>query len=176
MRLAPPTPGPLWREACSGGVTIEGQHIPEGYEVGVDIYAIHRNPAYFPDPDCFNPDRFMPKSMAEPTLKKPKFDYFPTSRANTIFPTSPSAMSPNSFQGMYFPSTSEGRENPAFAPFLLGSTGCVGKSFAYLEMSLALARLMWSMDFRAADSQMGSISKIGHSGTMMQFRRRQDLE
>jgi len=182
MRLVPPTPGPLWREVCAGGATIDGQHIPEGYEVAVDLYALHHNPSYFTDPDGFDPDRFMAKSTAEPTLKKPKFDYFPTSRANTIFPTSPSAILPNSFQGMYFPSTSGEKDHPAFAPFLLGPRSCVGKSLAYLEMSLTLARLIWSMDFRAADPHetgaaaidFGSLYRSVKSKPLLQFRGRQD--
>ena len=187
MRFAPPTPGPLWREVGVGGAIIDGQHVPAGYEVAVDLYALHRNPYYFTNPDNFNPDRFLTKTVSEPTLKRPKFDYFPTSRANTIFPNAPSAVSPNSFQGMYFPSSSSGggRENPAFAPFLLGPRGCVGKSLAYVQMSLVLARLMWCLDFRAADPgnkgvldefpggrEFGGIKE----GVRLQFRRREGLE
>ena len=37
-----------------------------------------------------------------------------------------------------------------FAPFLIGPRSCVAKPLAYLEMSLAVAVLVWSMDFRAA--------------------------
>lgn len=185
MRLNPPTPGPLWREVGPRGAMIDGQHVPEGFKVAVDLYAIHHNPKYFNDPHTFNPERFMPKSTAEPTLKKPKFDYFPSSRANTKFPNSPAALSPNSFQGMNFPTSPNGRDNPAFAPFLSGPRGCVGKPLAYLEMSLTLARLMWSMDFRAAGPlEKGTMEEIHIGGVFgdskcefwLQFRRREDLE
>ena len=184
LRLTPPTPDPLWRKLGPGGAMINGQHVPEGYEVAVDLYAIHHNQIYFPDADVFDPDRFMAKSAAEPTIKKPKFDYFPTSRANTIFPTSPSAVSPNSFQGMYFPSPPCGRENPAFAPFLLGPRSCVGKPLAYMEMSLTLARLMWCMDFRAAeplnkeqaeDTNFGSTFGDPKGGNLLQSKKREEL-
>ena len=176
MRLAPPLSGPLWREVCARGATIDGQHVPEGYEVAIDLYSLHHNPSYFPNPDVFDPDRFMPKAAAKPTLRKPKFDYFPSSRANTKFPNSPSAISPNSFQGMYFPSSSSAKENPAFASFLPGSGSCLGKPLAYLEMSVTLARLIWCFDFRAADSSQTCETKGLHLETMIQFRRREDRE
>lgn len=185
MRLASPTRGVSWHKVGPGGAAINGEHIPEGYEVAVDLWAIHHNPDYFPDPFVFNPDRFMPKSVErEPTLNKPKFDFFPMSRANTIFPTSPSALSPNSFQGMYFPSSPECKENKAFAPFSLGPRSCVGKPLAYLEMSLALASIVWCMDFRAADGMedweddLPGVDMFARSrkGPVLQFRRREGVE
>jgi len=36
----------------------------------------------------------------------------------------------------------------AFTPFSIGSRGCAGKSMAYLEMSLAMAKTLWSFDFQ----------------------------
>ena len=190
MRISPPNPDPLWREVGVGGATIDGQHVPEGFEVAVDLYALHHNPDYVTNPEVFDPDRFLAETTTtttEPSLKKPKFDYFPTSRANTIFPNAPSALSPNSFQGMYFPSSSGGggRENPAFAPFLLGGRSCAGKSLAYVEMNLILARLMWCMDFRAADDdEKGTLDEIrtgdvlggSRSGVRLQFRSREDVD
>jgi cytochrome P450 len=35
-----------------------GYKIPSGASVSLQIYALHRNEEYFPDPDVFNPDRF----------------------------------------------------------------------------------------------------------------------
>ena len=188
LRLSPSSFEPVWREVCPGGTTIDGHYVSEGSEVAVSLYALHRNPKYFANPDTFDPDRFMPESVAaEPTLKKPKFDYFPASRANTKFPISPSALSPNSFQGMYFPASSGSKENPAFAPFLVGSSSCVGKSLAYLIMSLTLAKLMWCMDFRAVEStgqwtegsfrhMIGSLFGGRRRNVMLQFRRREHAE
>lgn len=196
LRLSPPPPGPFWRETGPGGATIDGLHVPEGCQVAVDIWALHHNPIYFPNPFDFNPDRFMPKPAAaaviplerEPKLQRPKFDFFPTSRANTIFPSSPSAVSPNSFQGMYFPSLppeqqQERRESKAFAPFLMGSRGCVGKGLAYLEMGLVVATILWGADLRVPEGVgrgkgarwMGGTSG-GGTGTLLQIRRREDVE
>jgi cytochrome P450 len=38
----------------------------------------------------------------------------------------------------------------AFCAFSLGSRGCVGKSLAYMELSIALGRLLWNFDVRRA--------------------------
>ncbi|KAL3425968.1 cytochrome p450 family protein [Phlyctema vagabunda] len=37
----------------------------------------------------------------------------------------------------------------AFCPFSAGSRGCIGKQLAYVELSLAIARLLWNFDIRA---------------------------
>lgn len=60
MRMSPPVGGALWREVCAGGVNIQGQHVPKGYDVGIPIYAIHHNPEYYPDPYTFKPERWLP--------------------------------------------------------------------------------------------------------------------
>jgi cytochrome P450 len=40
----------------------------------------------------------------------------------------------------------------AFCPFSLGTRGCIGKSVAYLEIMLAMARLLFTYDMRLAGS------------------------
>ncbi|KAK4695064.1 hypothetical protein P7C71_g2615, partial [Lecanoromycetidae sp. Uapishka_2] len=157
MRLAPPAPGALWREVCHGGAVVDEQQIPAGYDVAVCQYAICHNAEYFPDPYVFNPERFIVSSSKE----KPGDDYFShvsTSKSSPYL--SPSALSPSISTPFPFtpsvssplPRTPGGTEKPpSFAPFLIGPRSCVAKPFAYLEMSLAIARLVWLMDFRTAD-------------------------
>lgn len=91
------------------------------------------------------------------------------------------------------PSHTGGTEKPpSFAPFLIGPRSCVAKPFAYLEMSLAIARLVWLMDFRTADStgegkpgsgivgrerkeefQIVDMFSSSKEGPVLQWRRRQ---
>ena len=45
----------------------------------------------------------------------------------------------------------------AFAPFLLGDRSCIGKSMAYMEISLAIARCLWFFDFETAPGTAGEL-------------------
>jgi cytochrome P450 len=59
MRLSPPVGGLLPREVLLGGMVIDGESIPAGTVVGTPHYALHHNPAYFPDPFTFLPSRWI---------------------------------------------------------------------------------------------------------------------
>lgn len=59
-----------------------------------------------------------------------------------------------------------------FNPFSLGPRGCIGKPMAYLEMSLALGRLIWGFDMRSAKGELG---RVGEGNDRLgQGRERQD--
>ncbi|KAI1421212.1 cytochrome P450 [Xylaria sp. FL1777] len=79
LRLSPPAPGILWRDPLSGSGTqpfiVEGSVIPPGTIVGVNIYSIHRNPEYFPDPFTYHPERWLDDSIS-PERKKIMRDAF----------------------------------------------------------------------------------------------------
>ncbi|KAF3001160.1 hypothetical protein E8E14_006454 [Neopestalotiopsis sp. 37M] len=129
MRMSPPVPATLWREAVSRDqpLIVDGHVIPPGTQVGVNIYSLHHNEEYFPDSFRYEPERWL--SGAKP------------GRA----------------------------QQAAFSPFSMGSRGCAGKSMAYLEMSLVLAKTFWYFDFdrapAAAEKIMGNgISGVTHQG------------
>ena len=56
MRLYPPAPG-VAREPIQD-VTIGGYDVPKGSLVTVNMYALHRDPRFFDEPDRFKPERF----------------------------------------------------------------------------------------------------------------------
>ncbi|CAO2829450.1 unnamed protein product [Amaranthus hypochondriacus] len=56
MRLTSPVPG-NFREAKTD-FTYAGFHIPKGWKVHWSLYATHKNPEHFPDPERFDPSRF----------------------------------------------------------------------------------------------------------------------
>ena len=62
MRMSPPVPGLVPREVLPGGLDVDGHHIPQGTEIGTPIYAIHHEPAYFPAPFSFRPERWLTQS------------------------------------------------------------------------------------------------------------------
>ncbi|PQE23749.1 Isotrichodermin C-15 hydroxylase protein [Rutstroemia sp. NJR-2017a BBW] len=64
MRMSPPVGGLLPREVLSGGLDVDGLHIPEGYVVGVPHYTIHHNPQYYPQPFSFLPERWINEKSA----------------------------------------------------------------------------------------------------------------
>ncbi|RFU31543.1 hypothetical protein B7463_g4834, partial [Scytalidium lignicola] len=72
MRLSPPVGALLPREVLSGGIDIDGLHIPAGSVVGTPHYAIHHNADYYPDPFNFKPERWIPDS--EPGVTRDSVD------------------------------------------------------------------------------------------------------
>ena len=71
MRLAPP----VWiaPRIATKDVVIEGVKIPAGAHVLVSQYVTHRNPRYFPEPELFDPNRWLAPNF-ENSL--PKGAYF----------------------------------------------------------------------------------------------------
>ena len=71
MRLYPPAYA-ISRVALRD-VEVGGYSVPKDTTVFFSPYAIHRRPDYFPDPDRFNPDRFLPEREAA----LPRYAYMP---------------------------------------------------------------------------------------------------
>jgi cytochrome P450 len=64
LRISPPTNVTLWRDAPhdvgTNPLIIDGHRIPPGTRIGVNIYAIHHNEAYFAEPFTYRPERWLP--------------------------------------------------------------------------------------------------------------------
>ncbi|GAB6023598.1 Cytochrome P450 4GL4 [Chamberlinius hualienensis] len=60
MRLFPPVP--FIGRTLSNDLNISGYAVPKGTQVVIFTYFVHRDKTYFPDPDRFDPDRFLPEN------------------------------------------------------------------------------------------------------------------
>ncbi|KAK8070200.1 cytochrome P450 [Apiospora phragmitis] len=123
LRLASPASGTLWRElradSDAESYTVDGYLIPRGTVLGLNIYSIHHNPDYFPDPFSFRPERWLDDSGYSPAVKKTMID--------------------------------------AFTPFSTGARGCAGKTMAYMEVGLVIAKTLWYFDFESSPGQLGQV-------------------
>ena len=73
-RLHPSVGLLLERHVPSNGAQICGRHIPAGTVVGINAWVVHRDPAVFPKPDKFEPERWI--NSPEEHLKEMNRAYF----------------------------------------------------------------------------------------------------
>lgn len=71
LRLYPPAP--LFDRVATEDVEIGGYKIPRGVALFFVPYALHRRPDLFPDPERFEPDRFLPEAEEG----RPRLAYMP---------------------------------------------------------------------------------------------------
>jgi len=127
LRFSPAVPSELPRTILQKpGIEIAGEFIPAGTTVGCSAYVLHHDEDAYPEPFAFRPERWIPLD-AETHLDGPS----PLQEPRQI---------------------AKARE--AFCAFSLGSRGCVGKQLAYMELCLALARVLWTFDMRRAAQQV----------------------
>ncbi|KAK9744567.1 Cytochrome P450 [Popillia japonica] len=60
LRLYPSVPFIIRR--LEQEITLDGHKIPAGVQTLLHIYVLHRTAKYYPEPDKFNPDRFLPEN------------------------------------------------------------------------------------------------------------------
>jgi cytochrome P450 len=61
--MSPSVGGVLPREVLPGGMEIDGVQVPAGTVVGVPHYTVQHNPAYYPAPFEYKPERWIAGSM-----------------------------------------------------------------------------------------------------------------
>ncbi|KAK0671727.1 putative cytochrome P450 [Cercophora samala] len=65
LRLAHAIPGAMPRDAPAQGAVLCGYDIPGGAVVETDNYHVHHNETIFPDPERFEPERWLPGGSSE---------------------------------------------------------------------------------------------------------------
>nr|AUB85739.1 CYP4V29 [Penaeus japonicus] len=60
LRIFPSVPS-IIRE-IKEEIQIKNYRIPAGTSIAIHVYRLHRDPEHFPDPDAFDPDRFLPEN------------------------------------------------------------------------------------------------------------------
>lgn len=73
LRLFPSVP--FFARAICEDTKINGYRVPKGANAIIVTYALHRDPRYFPEPEEFRPERFMPEN----TVGRHPYAYIPFS-------------------------------------------------------------------------------------------------
>lgn len=60
LRKYPPVP--RLTRVVGEDTKVAGVDMPKGSAVNVSVYAVHHDPEYYPEPERYNPDRFMPEN------------------------------------------------------------------------------------------------------------------
>ncbi|KAL3485875.1 cytochrome P450 [Aspergillus germanicus] len=71
LRLSPPVTGLAPRKVLAGGIDVDGVHFPADTIIGSPIYTLHRNAAYFTQPDSFVPERWLDSKDCGDTSRMP---------------------------------------------------------------------------------------------------------
>ncbi|KAJ5825239.1 Cytochrome P450 [Penicillium riverlandense] len=152
LRLAPAVPGAIPREVMAGGAVVDGVFLPVGTNCGTPTYSIHRQEAYYRAAGTFLPERWIEGAECE--------------AANAKWTTTKEEVD---------------TARRAFCPFSIGPRGCIGKSMAFMEMRVTLARLVFLFEMALADrvgeDDQGHLALVDHftsakNGPNVAFRRR----
>ncbi|CAN6167147.1 unnamed protein product [Urochloa humidicola] len=90
MRLHPPSPMLMPHAAMAGGAEVGGYPVPAGTKVIVNLWAVMRDPAVWPDPEAFSPERFAGCGEAE-FRGKDRLEFMPFGAGRRTCPGTPMA-------------------------------------------------------------------------------------
>ncbi|KAF6749615.1 high nitrogen upregulated cytochrome P450 monooxygenase 2 [Ephemerocybe angulata] len=154
LRMQPPVPTSIQRAPMrgSGGRMLGSMFIPEGTNVQVPPYAIHRDPRYFsPNPDSFWPDRWLQRGPLLPLNEE-------------------RIASDRETNGSDIKGVEVVTERDAFIPFATGPTGCVGKPLAMMELRYVVALLVKKFEMRFSDGFKAEEWEAGLTDRLTLFR------
>lgn len=155
MRMSPAVPGLLPRLVLPGGLDIPALdlHIPAGVDVGTCTYAIHHHSDFVTSPFTYDPSRWLQRPSSTKSHRRQRSDSGVALRQPSPSPSSDDNESPYSSNDPQHNLQRKQHEEytalqSVFAPFSLGNRACLGKPLVYMEISIAIARLVWKYDMR----------------------------
>jgi cytochrome P450 len=160
MRLYPPA-SLVVRTAVEDVTVGDGLFLPKGADITIPVGAIHRDPAHYPDPDSFDPCRWLDDStVAELGLER-------------VATTLPPGADPVKVCHKKI-----ARVNPfEFLPFSAGPRNCIGQRFAMLEAHAALAIFAAALEWHLNDGYLHApslrITTQPRHGMPIHFKRRE---
>lgn len=154
MRMSPAVPGLLPRLVLPGGLDIPAMnlHIPAGVDVGTCTYAIQHHEDYVVEPFKYEPSRWLQQASSKSQVSHARQRSDSGVALSNPLPAK-DVMVPNSG----YASLRQNREalNSVFAPFSLGNRACLGKPLVYMEISIAIARLLFAYEMRIVEAEPG---------------------
>jgi cytochrome P450 len=157
MRMTPAVADLLPRVVLPGGLQISALDLDilAGVDVGVCTYAIQHYRDYIVEPFKYDPGRWLAKDPNEGSMARST-----SHRSDSGISLRRSASPPEPTLALQIPgraATSADQDRDAllacFAPFSLGHRACLGKPLVYMELSIAVARLVWNYDMRLIEKK-----------------------
>jgi cytochrome P450 len=151
MRMSPAVPGLLPRLVLPGGLDIPSMnlHIPAGVDVGTCTYAIQHHEDYVVEPFKYDPSRRLQQAGSRSQVSHVR------QRSDSGVALSNPLATRDGTKSDQYASLHQEREalNSVSAPFSLGNRACLGKPLVYMEISIAIAKLVFAYDMRLVEAE-----------------------
>ena len=135
LRMCPPVPASLSRVVPAGGDTVCGQFLPENVSS-----PFHTDPSNYSTLDLPTPLQTNVSVHQWTISNSPSNFHLPTSFAPSRWLPPPAR-----------PSEFDNDKRSSSQPFSVGPRSCIGKSLAYAEMRLILAKMVWTFDMEVPE-------------------------